>query len=288
MHSIIHKLYKQDFFVKNILFYLAILLSFTSCAHQQQNNNTKNALSEHGHKGLDFRIQSGQMFDIASLANLKNCTSRTLYVYIEGDGKTWEKTGRPFADPTPSAPVALELMKSLNQDCSIYLARPCQYLPGSKNCHEKYWTSHRYSYSIVQNYVEILNKLSQKLYIKNITLIGYSGGGAIASLIAIKLENIFSIITVAGNLDTARWTKIHNVTPLFGSLNPSEFASSLRHIPQYHLVGKNDTIVPLDIFESYKSRFKDQKNLYLYLYETDHYKNWAIIFKEFHEQLTSL
>jgi len=51
-----------------------------------------------------------------------------------------------------------------------------------------------------------------------IQLIGYSGGGATAALIAARRDDISRLITVAGNLDHDKWTQLHTITPLTHSL----------------------------------------------------------------------
>ncbi|MFX4243448.1 alpha/beta fold hydrolase, partial [Aliarcobacter butzleri] len=78
----------------------------------------------------------------------------------------------------------------------------------------------------------------------NFELIGYSGGGTVATLLASKRTDISSLTTVVGNLDIQKWVKMQNITPLIGSLNPSDFIQNLENIKQHHLIGENDKIIP--------------------------------------------
>jgi pimeloyl-ACP methyl ester carboxylesterase len=62
------------------------------------------------------------------------------------------------------------------------------------------------------------------------------------------------VVTVAANLDHAAWTALHEVSPLWGSLNPADYAASLRQLPQLHLAGAEDRVVPSDVAAAYVER----------------------------------
>lgn len=113
------------------------------------------------------------------------------------------------------------------------------------------WTSHRFSNDVINQYQRALNVLKDDFGIHKFYLIGYSGGGAIATLLAVERKDISSIRTVAGNLDIDAFAKYHDVDPLSGSHNPARIAWGIRGIPQIHFVGTEDTIVPRSIAEKY-------------------------------------
>ena len=69
-------------------------------------------------------------------------------------------------------------------------------------------------------------------------MIGYSGGGTLAQLVAEKFTQTRAVVTLAGNLDLAAWVQLHDYTPLGGSLNPAERPPLPGHILQIHYVGK--------------------------------------------------
>jgi len=100
---------------------------------------------------------------------------------------------------------------------------------------------------------------------KSLTLIGYSGGGSVAALIAARREDVSSLVTIAGNLDNKFWTDLHHMSPLVGSLNPIDYANNLSMIEQTHFVGAEDKMVPETVIESYLSRMplKDKINVYV-------------------------
>ncbi len=78
-----------------------------------------------------------------------------------------------------------------------------------------------------------------------IELVGFSGGGVIAMLIAAIRDDVSKIITIASNIDHVSWSKYHNVSLLEGSLNPIYFINDLKNIQQLHLWGEKDGLVPV-------------------------------------------
>ena len=66
---------------------------------------------------------------------------------------------------------------------------------------------------------------------------------------AARRTDVIFLGTVAGNLDTDAWTKLHGISPLEESLNPIAVASSLQNLPQRHLSSADDTIMPPEISE---------------------------------------
>ena len=55
---------------------------------------------------------------------------------------------------------------------------------------------------------------------KQVILIGHSGGGALAVLLAPSVPEVTGVMTIAANLDTRAWTELHGYAPLDNSLNP--------------------------------------------------------------------
>lgn len=222
--------------MKNFLLLLPLFLLLLGCAAPNPQESLNKA-SAH----LQKSVIEGEKFDIlAAQSDLAQCQNERLFVYIEGDGAAWKSRNIASSDPTPKKPTSLLLLNSAGKKCSLYLARPCQYS-------------------------------GQICDIKEFVLVGYSGGGAVAALLASMREDVSAIVTVASNLDTDAWTSYHNISALHGSLNPAHFAYKLENIPQYHLVGKRDDVVPQAIFESYKSRFKEQKSITLHLWDNTHF-----------------
>ena len=82
---------------------------------------------------------------------------------------------------------------------------------------------------------------------RQLRLVGYSGGGTLAALLAARRADVCQLITVASNLDIERWASHHKVSPLWGSENPASYGAALQHLPQYHLIGGDDQVVPATI-----------------------------------------
>lgn len=269
------------------LFYIVLLIIFLSgCSNKIPNLDkrldTIYSLKDDKTFRKDIKTKN---FNIFSLQNIsKSC--HNINIYIEGDGLAWITRNKISSNPTPINPIAFKLMSLDNSKCKIYIARPCQYTT-SKNCNKKYWTSHRFNDKIIESYSEVLNIIKENSKIKTFSLIGYSGGGAVALLLAVKRNDINSIITIAGNLDHKKWSDYHNITPLNGSLNPIDFTNKLKLINQYHLIGKNDKIVPEEIFFSYKNYFEDSKNIFYIKYDATH-NNWKSSYLKFLENFKSL
>ena len=73
---------------------------------------------------------------------------------------------------------------------------------------------------------------------RSVVLIGYSGGGVLAVLIAPQVPGS-AVVTIAANLDVEAWARWHQYTPLSGSLNPAT-QPPLDALHEWHLVGDRD------------------------------------------------
>jgi pimeloyl-ACP methyl ester carboxylesterase len=181
---------------------------------------------------------------------------RTLRIYIEGDGQAWRRRKAPSDDPTPADPLALRLALR-DQQPAVYLARPCQYAQGAnrRGCDTRYWTRARFSEEVIAASSQAVSSLKLRTGADNLILIGYSGGAAVAALVAARRNDVDKLVTVAGNLDHRAWTAWHRVSPLNESLNPADAWQALQPVPQLHLVGAEDRIIPPAIVDSYRRHF---------------------------------
>lgn len=171
--------------------------------------------------------------------------SDTLTVYFEGDGAPWISAHTPPPDPTPLNPVSLILASRDPRRPLVYIARPCQFLTRAElsACSHKYWTTARFSGEVVAAIDQVVNESKTAFHAKQIRLVGFSGGGVIAALIAARRTDVTSLVTVAAPLDVAGWSAFHQITPLGDSLDPMNFIPPLSSVPQLHLLGENDRIV---------------------------------------------
>jgi hypothetical protein len=112
---------------------------------------------------------------------------------------------------------------------------------------------------------------------RSVVLVGYSGGGALAVLVAARLESeghdqparkgspetparspsgmpvLSGVVTLAANLDTDAWAAHHRYSPLVGSLNPAHLPV-LPVVAQWHVSGAADTNVPPQLQASFRAR----------------------------------
>lgn len=198
-----------------------------------------------------------------------------LHVYLDGDGTPWTMHRWISDDPTPRNPLILELM-ALDKKPSILLGRPCYYgLSKSKHCHSQLWTSHRYSETVVTGMAHALRSWLTGRRVDKLTLIGFSGGGALAMLLAPRFEQTAMIVTIAANLDVAAWSRHHGYQPLTDSLNPVDAPPLPETIEQIHLAGLDDRNVPPAIIESFSQRETNAR--YLPFAEQTHACCWADI-----------
>lgn len=182
----------------------------------------------------------------------------TLTVYIEGDGLSWIGPDHPSDNPTPIEPVALGMALNDPTQRAIYLARPCQFLGEvslSISCTPKDWREGRFSSRVLVVMDEALDQIKRRHGARQIVLIGYSGGGAMAALLAAKRRDISKLVTVAGNLNHREWASHHRLTPLYASLSPSDFVTTLAGVTQVHVVGENDRNVTPDMTVAFTRLF---------------------------------
>jgi hypothetical protein len=189
---------------------------------------------------------------------LKAGGGKALAVYLEGDGRAYLSRSSPSSDPTPSDPLALRLALTDPAPAVLYLARPCQFVEGgeARGCIPEAWTTGRLSPRVLEALNQALDQAKARTRAERLYLIGYSGGGGLAVLLAARRNDVDGVLTVAGLLDHAAWTAGHGVTPLAGSLNPVDAAPRVQSLPQTHFVGSRDEVVPESVARSYLARLE--------------------------------
>lgn len=194
-----------------------------------------------GYRLLVYRNQPARALQAASSMPGKG---GILHVYLEGDGSPWRHRTIIMADPTPRRPLMLGLMKQDKQPAA-YLGRPCYNGTASdKGCDPTLWTSGRYSQAVIDSMSAGLRVLASRHKVRELWLMGHSGGGALAMLLARELSMVTRVVTIAGNLDIDAWTLHHGYTPLYGSVNPAQMAPLRAEVWQWHLLGGRDAVIP--------------------------------------------
>ncbi|HMV53840.1 MAG TPA: alpha/beta hydrolase [Rhodocyclaceae bacterium] len=195
-----------------------------------------------------------------------------LHVYIDHDGTPWLRRDVVSADPTPRNPLALRLMAQ-DDAPSLYLGRPCHFTTGDDACNPLFWTHHRYGTSVVDSMVRALRGFLDGRRFDRLVLVGYSGGGTLALLMADRMPEVASVVTVAGNLDIAGWAALHGYSPLAGSLDPMLRVRRAPPAREFHLVGGRDENVAAALAAGYAKRFPDAT--LIEVADFDHVCCWA-------------
>jgi hypothetical protein len=257
--------------------WLLALVSLTACTHiptgQERNES---AIELAAKAGWQKEYIETDNFTLAAFLPNTRATTETLTIYIEGDGFAWVNSTTPSDDPTPMDPLALKL--ALRDDTpAVYLARPCQFMAEekNKNCSKKYWTGSRFSAEVIQSTNQAIDQIKHWFEAKKLILVGYSGGGAVAALVAARRADVARLITIAGNLDHRTWTKENHISPLSDSLNPADEWIYLQHIPQTHYVGGKDQVIGEYVARSYASHFPSKLTPSIVIIpEYDHHCCW--------------
>jgi hypothetical protein len=227
-------------------------LTITSCASNNINTKAYNISKEA--RLIPAEIVGGQF--VLRVYYRFDKAGAPIHVYLEGDGRSWLAPSRASYNPTPRDPVGLSLAAQDAADNVLYIGRPCQYVSFDKNpnCKFPYWTHKRFAPEIINSVSDVIDRAKQMSQGRGIEMVGFSGGGAVAILVAAQRRDVIGIRTVAGNLNHEVWTNHHKVDPLKGSLNPVDVAKKVSRIPQIHYVGMDDKIIHQSVAQSFKAK----------------------------------
>jgi pimeloyl-ACP methyl ester carboxylesterase len=231
----------------------ALAIGLSGCAASTAQRTAD--LAQEGSR-LGFNpIRFGAAPPIAGMLRARPDSAALLWVVIEGDGRAWINPRQPSLDPTPVDAVGWRLARQLGEGSGavLYLARPCQYLAESElaACSMEDWTGARFSEQWVTRMNAAIDQAKSRVGGRNVVLAGYSGGGVMAALIAARRDDVAALLTVGAPLDHAAWTAFHHVTPLSGSLSVVAVRQRLFGLPQIHIVGADDKIVPPALMQDF-------------------------------------
>ena len=171
-------------------------------------------------------------------------------VYIAGDGDdamTFER------DPGPVEPVALRLAAQDPKVNVIHLSRPCQITGEADQCPSRFWGDDKYGEEALAAMDVALSKLKGKHKLTGFHFVGYEGGAVIAAALAARRDDVRSIRTVAGILDTKYYASLNGMPyDAASTFNPTKYAPLLTNVPQHHFVGQLDSKVTSALYHSYE------------------------------------
>ena len=229
----------------------------------------------HTHDFRSLNVRTRQ-FDLPVLVNEKLFNKTifpdTAFIFLEGDGQPYKSESIINTNPTTRNPLSLKLMAKTDF-FALYVNRPCYGLRElSLNCSEDYWTSARYSQEILDSLNQGLDILKDTYKLNRFILVGHSGGGTLAFLLAAKRTDILSLVTIAPNLDHRAWSEFYGYPVLEDSLNPINFMPISVQYKITVLIGEKDRSVSKNLVYD---ALKNQKDAEIFRFaEHSHQKGW--------------
>ncbi|ATG02396.1 Alpha/beta hydrolase family [Lelliottia amnigena] len=267
---------KHDIFFTGILISLSFLLA--GCVSDDSRITAKE-IAQHSRLSRDD-IQTNP-FLIATWSRI-TAPVHSLRVYIEGDGFAWKSRTQPSDDPTPRKPIGLTLAATDKNQNVLYIARPCQFIgpPLPAHCDKRVWTSDRFSPSVIDAMNDALSQFVKQYPGVKLELIGYSGGGNIAAILAERRTDVRSLRTVAGNLDVAYVNAIHHVSAMPDAVSAIDRASALRMMPQLHFSGDADKTVTPEVAQRFQRAVGGTCSQVDIVSNMTHGSDWAAIWPQ--------
>lgn len=236
-------------------FFAAYLLTLAGCVSVLPAGTQTSQFRDQADARWHRQVLAGEGLPLVYWQPRQSLAGRALVVYLEGDGRAYASRDIVSADPTPVQALALQLALADGRPNVAYLGRPCQYGgAGLLPCAPRYWSSHRFAPEVLDSLMRALDRLRQATGATALELVGYSGGGALAVLLAARRADVIALQTVAGNLDHVAWTRQLGLSPLEGSLNAADALPVIAHLPQTHWVGGADQVVPAALTQDVLSR----------------------------------
>ena len=253
------------------LFLFLLLISISACTTLDRHENASKLAHD---AGLNHSKVVVSGFALTAYLRLTDVT-QPINVYIEGDGLAWLSPRQLSPDPTPKVSMALALAALDRTENIIYMARPCQFHDfANSSCDSAYWANSRFSEKVVDAMNQALSQLIASPHQK-LNLIGYSGGAAIAVMLASRRNDVVSIRTVAGNLDHDYVNQIHKVDLMPESLNPIDMADKISRLPQIHFVGVNDETIPPQVAQRFIGEQKTAHCAVIVKVDANHESGWV-------------
>tara|TARA_R110001592_G_scaffold49482_4_gene154282 strand:+ start:2464 stop:3285 length:822 start_codon:yes stop_codon:yes gene_type:complete len=216
--------------------------------------------------GQPYQTVSSNNFKHLLAINSHNDINEPVIVFIEGDGRPWQRYNKAAYEPTPDKPLLLEWFIAADFK-ALYLGRPCYFELNDQQCSPYWYTHGRYSEPVVNSLVQILR---EHLAEQKLVLVGHSGGGTLAVLMAEKLENVEAVLTIAGNLQVNTWSEYHHYSKLQGSMDPMLRKELPQHIRQVHFYSPFDKVIQASWIKAYSEKQLNSRLIELPVYGHDY------------------
>lgn len=199
---------------------------------------------------MHYQEISTGSFVLATYARIRD-TNQPVTIYVEGDSRGWLPSTEPGHDATPDGGLGLRLATLDPSANVVYIAQPCQFDSSLPVCAEFAKADTRYAEQIMAAMNRAIDHFVVVFPHPHINLVGYSGGGAVAAVLAARRHDVATLRTIAGNLDPEGNGRYHAADPQEDFVDPIDYASRLYALPQEHLVGDKDDVVPPFLTENF-------------------------------------
>ena len=265
---------------------VAVVLSLVACSSLSSRREMARKVANAA--GFQPFVLATSYFRLAGFSRIQRL-GRPVTVYIEGDGRAWLSRTTPSDNPTPAEPLVLRLAALDRGDNVVYLARPCQYvdLEAERHCGTPYWTGKRFAEEVIAAVDEAVGAIAATSKSTEIHLVGYSGGAAVAALVAARRQDIGSLRTVAGYLDHVSLNRAQKVSPLTESLDPIQAAPGLSSVPQIHCSGRGDKVVPSWVTRNFTQAVGNDRCASIRIVDATHREGWEGIWSQLESVMPS-
>lgn len=264
----------KSFLLPRLFLLLLVLVQVTGCGAATTAQIWDNLLQQANDDGFKATSFTTKPFILTGLMKGHLGASSELVVYLEGDGRGIIN-GRISRDPSPHLVMGYELARFDPAPSVLYLARVGQFQPSyAGTAYQPYWANKRLARESVEAASQALDQAKVLLGATHLHLIGYSGGGGLALLLAEQRRDVLSVATVAGLLDIRWWVEKQKFLPLVGSLNPADKVATIANLPQVHFFGTRDTIIPPDMSAHFQT-LTSFTNFQRVEMNTDHWAHWV-------------
>lgn len=250
-----------------LLFAIGLTISLAGCSLMGMQPPATSAPMATTPSGFTVRQIDAGPFTLTAHEKIRT-PGQVAAVYIGGDG--------------PDAGVAPALAQRDKSANVIFLTRPCQ---NGAPCANEFRGAKRFGPEVIGSVSRALDALKKQHNFYGFNLVGFASGATVAALVAAERQDVLSLRTVAGNLDTAVYGRLHKLPKLDGSLNPKDVSAKLLPLGQKHFVGGKDKTVTTEIGNSYVEASGRPDCLGLTVIDTaGHLDGWVEIWPDLLEQ----
>ncbi len=231
---------------RRLLVMALVLASLQGCSSVPLNDADASAVAV----SMRRREITAGSFRLTTYSRIRD-TNKPVTIYIEGDVRGWLPSADPGIDATPDDSMGLRLAALDPSTNVVFISHPCQFGIGDPACFDEFWEKGALAQQVFASINRAVDHVAIVFAHPQLNLVGYSGGGAVAAVLASRRRDVVSLRTIAGNLDPDGNGRAHASDPQNDFIDPMEIASRLALLPQEHFVGDKDVFVPPFLTENF-------------------------------------